>query len=207
MAAQPESAGLMQEFAEDAAAIQSIADRFRMAGSRGELGTLVACEVLDYSLFELGVIGGRLNNEIDRLPSPYKERIRPYFLLQLFGAHHRLISMHRTGEFGRMPDPVSDPETFRAFCDMFPQGCFAYEDWSERTPHLRLPRNRLFYYLISAFTMFVLDEPGHPVGMPFPGGFTVEQRGREYYCLIRDKEKDVPHSICNFCPAQQSEEN
>jgi uncharacterized protein (UPF0305 family) len=54
--------------------------------------------------------------------------------------------------------------------------------------------------------MFVLDEPGHPVGMPFPGGFSVEQRGKDYYCLIRDKEKEVFYSICNFCPALQTEE-
>ncbi len=206
MAAQPAAAGLMEEFSEDLSTIRSIADRFRIARSRGELGTLVAREVLTYSLFELQVIGGRLNNEIDKLPSPYKERIRPYFLGQLFGAHHRLIAMDRGGEFERMPDPVSDQKTFSAFCDMVPLGCFAWDDVNERNPHLRQPRNRLFYYLISAFSMFVLDEPGHPVGMPFPGGYTVEKRGREYYCLIRDKEKEVPHSICNFCPAQQSEE-
>jgi hypothetical protein len=206
MAAQPAAAGLMQEFVEDAATIRSIADRFRIARSRGELGSLVASEVLSYSLFELQVIGGRLNNEIDKLPSPYRERIRPYFLEQLFGAHHRLIAMHRGGEFAYLSGPVNDPATFSAFCDMLPSGCFAWDDVNERNPHLRQPRNRLFYYLISAFTMFVVEEPGHPVGMPFPGGYTVEKRGREYYCLIRDKEKEVPHSICNFCPAQQSEE-
>ena len=49
------------------------------------------------------------------------------------------------------------------------------------------------------------DEPGHPIGMPFPGGFTVERRDDNYYCPIRDKEKDVPFAICNFCPAKQSE--
>jgi len=206
MAAQPAAAGLMEEFSEDVPAIRSIADRLRNARSRGELGTLVAHEVLTYSLFELQVIGGRLNNEIDRLPSPYRERIRPYFKEQLFGAHHRLIAMHRGGGFATLSDPVNDSATFSAFCDMVSSGCFAWDDQNERNPHLRQPRNRLFYYLISAFTMFVLNEPGHPVGMPFPGGFTVEKRGRDYYCLIRDKEKEVPHSICNFCPAQQSEE-
>jgi uncharacterized protein (UPF0305 family) len=90
---------------------------------------------------------------------------------------------------------------------MLPSGCFVKDDRSELYPHFVQPRNRLFYYLIAAFTMFVLEEPGHPVGMPFPGGFTVEKRGSGYYCLIRDKEKEVPHSICNFCPALQSEEN
>ncbi len=54
--------------------------------------------------------------------------------------------------------------------------------------------------------MFVLDEPGHPVGTPFPGGFVVEKRGNEYFCPIRDKEEDVWYSICNFCPAKQTED-
>ena len=114
--------------------------------------------------------------------------------------------MHRNGEFRRKTEPVPDIVTFHAFCDMIPDGCFAWDESGERNPRFLNPRNRLFYYLISAFTMFVLEEPGHPVGMPFPGGFTVEQRGKDYYCLIRDKEKEVFYSICNFCPAKQSEE-
>ena len=28
----------------------------------------------------------------------------------------------------------------------------------------------LLYYLIAAFTIFVCELPGHPVGTPFPGG-------------------------------------
>jgi hypothetical protein len=196
----------MEEFSEDVPAIRSVTDRLRDARNRGDLGTRITHEVMTYSLFDLQVIGGRMNNEIDRLPSPYRERIRPYFKEQLFGAHHRLIAMHRGGDFGRLSDPVSDPMLFSAFCDMVPSGCFAWDDIPERNPHFRQPRNRLFYYLIAAFTMFVLNEPGHPVGMPFPGGFTVERRGGDYYCLIRDKEKEVTHSICNFCPAKQSEE-
>jgi uncharacterized protein (UPF0305 family) len=55
--------------------------------------------------------------------------------------------------------------------------------------------------------MFVLDQPGHPIGTPFPGGFTVRQQGDEFYCPIREKEKDIWYSICNFCPAKQDEKN
>ena len=200
-------AALAEELGEDAAHIRAIAGRLRGAGSRGELGTAIAREVLKYTHFELQVIGGRLNNEIARLPSPYRERIRPYFLDQIFGTHHRLLALHRNGDFDGLTGPVKDPLTLCAFCDMLPAGCFVSDDRSELYPHFVQPRNRLFYYLIAACAMFVFGEPGHPVGMPFPGGFTVEKRGREYYCLIRDREKEVPHSICNFCPAKQTEEN
>ena len=186
--------------------IGSIALRMGSARTRGELGTILAHEVLRYSLFDLQIIGGRLYEETEKLPSPYREAIRPYFREQLFGKHHLLLAMHRSRRFERLEAPIRDKERFEKFCRMLPEGTFAWNDSSERNPYFRNPKNRLFYYLIAAFTMFVLEEPGHPVGMPFPGGFTVEQRGNDYYCLIRDKEKEIFYSICNFCPALQSEE-
>jgi uncharacterized protein (UPF0305 family) len=190
----------------EAIAILNIVIRLRTARTKGELGHILANEIQKYSMFDLQIIGGRLHSEIEKLPSPYRESIRPYFREQLFGKHHQLLAMHRTKAFDRMDAPLRDPETFGKFCVMVPEGCFLWNDSGERNPYFRNPKNRLFYYLIAAFTMFVLDEPGHPVGMPFPGGFSVEQRGRDYYCLIRDKEKDVYYSICNFCPASQTED-
>jgi len=187
--------------------IRYIVARLSAARTKGELGEILAREIQNYTMFDLQIIGGRLNTEIDRLPSPYRESIRPYFREQLFGKHHQLLALHRSRAFDRMNTPVRDEETFRKFCEMLPEGCFAWNDASERNPYFRNPKNRIFYYLIAAFTMFVLDEPGHPVGMPFPGGFSVERRGNDYYCLIRDKEKEVFYSICNFCPAHQSEES
>jgi len=186
--------------------ISRIAQLMCSARTKGELGTILAREVQKYSPFDLQIIGGRLNAEIEKLPSPYREAIRPCFREQLFGKHHLLLAMHHSRAFERLETPVRDRERFEKFCRMLPEGSLAWNDSSERNPYFRHPKNRLFYYLIAAFTMFVLDEPGHPVGMPFPGGFKVERRGRDYYCLIRDKEKEIFYSICNFCPALQSEE-
>jgi uncharacterized protein (UPF0305 family) len=205
-----ETAGLIQPLEHHEKAgrvIREIAVRLSAARTKSELGLILVHEIQGYTIFDLQIIGGRLNNEIDSLPSPYRERIRPYFREQLFGKHHQLLTMHRTRAFAGMDGSIHDPETFKKFCEMLPEGCFSWNDSSERNPYFRNPKNRLFYYLIAAFTMFVLNEPGHPVGMPFPGGFSVEQRGRDYYCLIRDKEKEVFYSICNFCPAHQSEES
>ena len=189
-----------------ATAIPGIVIRLSTARTKGELGHILADEIQTYSMFDLQIIGGRLHSEIEKLPSPYRESIRPYFREQLFGKHHQLLAMHRNKAFDRMDAPLRDPGMFGKFCEMVPEGCFSWNDSSERNPYFRNPKNRLFYYLIAAFTMFVLDEPGHPAGMPFPGGFSVERRGRDYYCLIRDKEKDVFYSICNFCPARQTED-
>ncbi len=187
--------------------IRKIAARIAAARTKGELFAILVCELEQYSLFDLQIIGGRLNSEVEKLPSPYREAVLPYFRGQIFDKYHQIMTMHRNRSCKTIQDqPLRDTEIFIQFCQMIPEGCFAWDDTSERNPYFRNPKNRLFYYLIAAFTMFVLDEPGHPVGMPFPGGFKVEQRGRDYYCLIRDKEKDIFYSICNFCPALQSDE-
>ena len=199
--------GDAQEHEEYFTTIRKAAERIGAARTKGMLGKILVYEVTQYTLFDLQVIGGRLNGEIEKLPSPYRENIRPFFREQIFGGYHRLLAMGRSGEFDRITDaPLRDAEIFGKFCSMIPEGCRSWKDEGERNPYFRNPKNRLFYYLIAAFTMFVVDEPGHPVGMPFPGGFRVEQRGMEYYCLIRDKEKEVFYSICNFCPARQSED-
>jgi hypothetical protein len=185
--------------------IELIATRMSGAIHKGDLGTIIAEEVLKYSVFELQVIGGRLNLEIERLPEPYRHKIRGYFRDQIFGAHHVLLSRYRSGAFRRLADPIQDPELFSSYCLMIPDGCTAWDEDMWKNPDIWSPKHRLFYYLIAAFTMFVEDLPGHPVGMPFPGGQVVEKRGKEYFCPIREKEKDVFFSICNFCPARQTQ--
>jgi len=49
--------------------------------------------------------------------------------------------------------------------------------------------------------MSVQGLPGHPVGMPFPGGGKVEFIDGAYYCPVRMKANDVDAALCPFCPA------
>ncbi|MFA5332743.1 MAG: DUF2115 domain-containing protein [Methanoregula sp.] len=191
----------------DKAFITDAATQLAQAETRRMLGENAAKFAEQYSLVDLLVLGGRMFTEVECLPEPYRSRVRPFFLEQLFGTHHKLLAMYRAGAFLKMNTPLREPETFQKFCAMIPEGCYIRDEAPERTPFRYTPRHRFFYYLMAAFTMFVLDRPGHPVGMPFPGGFTVEDRNGTFYCRIRDREKEVFYSICNFCPARQNEEN
>ncbi|HVP96264.1 DUF2115 domain-containing protein [Methanoregula sp.] len=188
----------------DAEEFRRVATRIATAQTRGELGAILAEEIGRYTLADLQVIGGRLYAEMVRLPRPYRDQVHPYITEQILGAYHRLLLMHRAGTFASLTGPIADRETFAKFCTMIPDGCFRWDEAAERTPFPYTPRHRFFYYLVSAFTIFLLDRPGHPVGMPFPGGYKVEERNGTFYCLIRDHEKEVPFSICNFCPACQT---
>ncbi len=59
------------------------------------------------------------------------------------------------------------------------------------------------YKIISIYTTFVMDEPIHPVGTPFPGGFEVKYEDNTYTCPVKDKQKDNPNAVCGFCIAKQ----
>lgn len=163
---------------------------------KNELGRALAVELARLNIFDLQSISASLEYEINKLPSPYREKIHPYFTEQLFSSYFKLMRMHGDGSLIKVKGDIKDMKRFYDYCVMI-----AGEDIGR----LEEPRYGGYYHFVSCFSMFVMDEPGHPVGMPFPGGFTVERRGDEYYCPIRDREKDVPFSICNFCPAKQSE--
>ncbi len=167
-----------------------------MSGKK-ELAEALALELCRLTVLDLQRISASLELEINKLPSPYREKIRPYFTEQFFGSYFRLMRMHGEGKFNGLVGELKDKKLFEDFCRMV-------IGRDEKDGEMLFGG---YYYLVSCFVMFVLDEPGHPGGMPFPGGFTVERREDGYYCPIRDKEKDVPFSICNFCPARQSEEN
>lgn len=184
--------------------VRRAADRLAACRTKGELGTAIAKEAARFSIYDLQRIGGGIRREVQALPEPYRSRVGPYFEEQIFGAYHRLMRGHRSGVFARLNDPVADPERFSAFVALIADGCLEREDTATDLG-FEFPLARLFYYLVTGYAMFVEDGPGHPVGTPFPGGFAVERRGNEYYCPIRDKEEDVPFSICNVCPAKQME--
>jgi uncharacterized protein (UPF0305 family) len=201
------SSQVMTTFTEDEKAARTIARLLAPARTKGELGELLSEEIIKYTLHDLQVIGGKLHTESIRLPRSYRNQISPYLIDQIFGGYHRFMTYHRSGRFQTMIEPISDLDRFLKFCEIIPIGCTHHDDTISRMPIPYTLKHRLFYYFITAFTMFIRDHPGHPVGTPFPGGFKVEDRNGKFYCLIRDKEKEIPYSICNFCPAVQADDS
>jgi uncharacterized protein (UPF0305 family) len=175
---------------------------------KGALGQALALEAQKYSIVDLQRISAGLARSITNLPSPYKEKITPYFIEQYFRRYYRLIGMNDSGSFKDLKDEIKEKKLYIDYCNAIEM---SLRDWEahrsvyEYDPQYQLVQYGLFYFIINCFAMFVLEEPGHPVGMPFPGGFKVEKRDGLYYCPIREKEKDLPYSICNFCPCKQAD--
>lgn len=70
-------------------------------------------------------------------------------------------------------------------------------------------KNELHFYniykLVVIYVTFLLEKPIHPVGTPFPGGFKVKYENGKYLCPVKDKQKDNPNAVCEFCIALQDE--
>lgn len=61
----------------------------------------------------------------------------------------------------------------------------------------------LIYGIISIYTTFILEEPIHPVGTPFPGSLKVEEKDGVYYCPVKDANLESPNAVCKMCIAEQ----
>ena len=63
----------------------------------------------------------------------------------------------------------------------------------------------LIYGIVSIYTTFVLEEPIHPVGTPFPGSLEVEEKDGKFYCPVKDANLESPNAVCKMCIAEQLE--
>jgi uncharacterized protein (UPF0305 family) len=78
----------------------------------------------------------------------------------------------------------------------------SYEDSESLSHKTKFP---LVYAIISLYTTFILEEPIHPVGTPFPGSLYVEEINGKYYCPVKDANADSPNAVCKMCIAEQLE--
>lgn len=169
------------------------------------LSVVLAAELAKYTIYDIMTIRSWQEREINLLPSPYREKARPYFIEWHVGRYTKVMAMRENGGFGNLKGHIKELSLFREFCDTESKRLKERDEDDDDPLYGR--SGGLYYLLVSCFYMFVLEEPGHPIGTPFPGGFTVKRDDGAFYCPIRDKEKDVWYSICNFCPAKQDEKN
>jgi len=59
--------------------------------------------------------------------------------------------------------------------------------------------------IISTYTTFVREEPIHPVGTKFPGGFILHVENGRYLCPVKKFQMKNPSALCKFCVSVQDE--
>jgi uncharacterized protein (UPF0305 family) len=109
--------------------------------------------------------------------------------------------------FGRIADLRKDNEYYTGKVDaILLQG---FMEVLERQNQDAKSENELCFLkiarLISLYTTFIREEPVHPVGTKFPGGFTLKFEGGKYLCPVKKRQLKNPSALCRFCVSVQDE--
>jgi len=137
------------------------------------------------------------SQKIRDISPAYRKTLEETITGYLHGTYQNVRLMNQQGVFSSMNErlPAHNPAYWR----MVSAHC--------ATGNPEEDRIRFLKYLLSGFCMLVQGIPGHPVGMPFPGGDRVESIDGVYYCPVRTKANDVDAALCPFCPALQTPES
>ncbi|HJJ39140.1 MAG TPA: DUF2115 domain-containing protein [Methanocorpusculum sp.] len=178
--------------------IRDVCQHLAAAESGGEAVSLIIHALRRFTIYDLVKVGASIRAEVEKLPEPYKSRYRTY-AQDLLTKYHELMSSIKEG--------VSFSITDKSLWKKYWQSAAEYLLIRDTDPRSQIanPAGRFFYRLVYAYVMLIAGKPGHPVGTPFPGGGRVREENGEILCPIRDKEKDLPEALCNFCPAKQDE--
>lgn len=80
-----------------------------------------------------------------------------------------------------------------------------HQFYKERSIQKENSKFPLIYTLVSLYTTFILEEPIHPVGSPFPGNLKVEEKDGKFYCPVKEAQADNENAVCHFCLAEQAQ--
>lgn len=164
--------------------------------TRRSLGEAIAALVLTYSTRDLQEMRRNFAMTIRDFNPDYREQLETTITGHLNGTYQALRRMHELRTFTNMQENLARGAA--AYWAMVATQCSAGD-----RAQIRL---RFLKFLLSGFCMFVQGLPGHPVGMPFPGGDRVTLVEGVYYCPVREKASDVDSALCPFCPALQTPE-
>ena len=165
----------------------------KTAVTRGDLGMKIAGLVLRHSPSDIQQMKRNFGKKVQDLSPEYRDRLTAKINEHLLGTYQAIRLHNQQGSFGTMKEPVTPLQ--QTYWDMVAAQCSTGDG---------NPEIRFLNFLLAAFCMIVLDEPGHPVGTPFPGGDTVQLVDGVYYCPVREKAGDVDAALCPFCPARQT---
>jgi uncharacterized protein (UPF0305 family) len=165
------------------------------AKTRGKLGERIARMVLVHSPAEIQQMKRNFETKVKDLDPIYREQLTAKITEHLLGTFQRIRLDNQQGLCKTLEQPLSDEQ--KKYWVMVARQCGDEEGGDA-------PGIRFLKYLLAGYFMLVLEEPGHAVGTPFPGGDEVECSGGIYYCPVREKTGDVDAALCPFCPAQQT---
>lgn len=147
------------------------------------------------SVYDLMLASSRMRKDGEFVHANYREKYLEMYI------KYFLMRMKEVLANESYTDANIDKETF---CESIPllERTFEREKLGEIGE--QDDKFALIYVITSLYTTFILEEPIHPVGSEFPGSLKVEERNGEFFCPVKENQKDNENAICHLCLAEQT---
>ena len=158
--------------------------------SKDDLMVVLKEELTDVSVFDLMIISAEIIENNKYVQESYQEKSKKIYI-DFF--------LNRVKEI-RSNDTVYNDYFNR---DGFVEKLNNLKEIYKSVSTDRKNKSPLINLVVSLYTTFVLDEPIHPIGTPFPGSLEVIMENGVYYCPVKEANMNTPNSVCRLCIAEQ----
>ena len=145
------------------------------------------------TVYDLMRTSERMRKEGEYLPEDYREEFLDIYIKNFILSIREVVALEDYDDYNI--DKESFDDTFPILVRMFEK---------EQLPGFEDDKFPLFYVIISLYVTYITEEPVHHVGSEFPGNTRVEEINGEYFCPVKDKQKDNINATCHFCLAKQT---
>ena len=158
--------------------------------SKDDLMVVLKEELADVSVFDMMIISAEIIENNKYVQESYQEKSKKIYI-DFFLNRVKEIRSNDT-VYKDYFDKDDFVEKLNDLKDIYKIGSI---DRKNKSPLINL--------VVSLYTTFVLDEPIHPIGTPFPGSLEVIMENGVYYCPVKEANMDTPNSVCRLCIAEQ----
>lgn len=158
--------------------------------SKDDLMVVLKEELTDVSVFDLMIISAEIIENNKYVQESYQEKSKKIYI-DFF--------LNRVKEI-RSNDTVYNDYFNR---DDFVEKLNNLKEIYKSISTDRKNKSPIINLVVSLYTTFVLDEPIHPIGTPFPGSLEVIMENGVYYCPVKEANMNTPNSVCRLCIAEQ----
>ena len=158
--------------------------------SKDDLMVVLKEELADVSVFDMMIISAEIIENNKYVQESYQEKSKKIYI-DFFLNRVKEIRSNDT-VYKDYFDRDDFVEKLNDLKDIYKIGSI---DRKNKSPLINL--------VVSLYTTFVLDEPIHPIGTPFPGSLEVIMENGVYYCPVKEANMDTPNSVCRLCIAEQ----
>lgn len=144
------------------------------------------------SVFDMMEITGELIEDTKYVQAEYREKTHKVYVKYFLGRIKHIRDDKNTY------DETIDKEDFIDSVATLK----SYHEEESITSKTKFP---LVYGIVSLYTTYVLEEPTHPVGTPFPGSLKVIEKNGVFYCPVKESNLESPNAVCKMCIAEQLE--